>query len=243
MSSHPLILIPSRLAAVRFPNKPLALIHGKPMVLHVWERAVKAGVGPVVVACGDQEIKDVIENAGGRAVMTNPDLASGSDRIYEALCQVDPQGRIDTVINLQGDLPTIEPEDIRKVLLPLENAKFDIATLVTPVKDESEITNRNVVKAIVGNIQDTIGQAFYFSRTGVASGDNIYYHHMGIYAYRREALKEMVDLPRSPLEKQESLEQLRALEAGMLFGVCITDAISLGVDTPEDLEKAAGLFL
>ncbi len=242
MSSHPIILIPSRMAAVRFPNKPLALIHGKPMVLHVWERAMKAGIGPVIVACGDKEIKEVIEAAGGRAVMTDPTLVSGSDRIYEALCQVDPQGHMDTVINLQGDLPTIKPEDIRKVLLPLENAKFNIATLVTPVKDESEITNRNVVKAIVGDIQDTIGQAFYFSRTGVASGDNIYYHHMGIYAYRRQALKDMVHLPRSSLEKQESLEQLRALEAGMLFGVCVTDAISLGVDTPEDLEKAAGLL-
>lgn len=235
----PILLIPSRLAAIRLPNKPLALIRGKPLIQHVWERAIAADVARVVVSCCSEDIKKVIEDAGGEAVLTSPDLPSGTDRVAAALQHLDPTHQHDIVINLQGDLPTIEPDDIRRVLKPFEDTRnFDISTLATPTKTEDEKTNINVVKAVIGNIRDTVGQAFYFSRSPLPSGHNTYYHHMGIYAFRRSVLEDIVNRSPSPLEQQERLEQLRALEVGYTFGVAITDALPLGVDTPEDLKIA-----
>lgn len=241
---NPLILIPARLASVRLPNKPLADIHGAAMIVHVWRRAMEAALGPVVVAAGEQAIVDAVIGAGGRAVLTPPDLPSGSDRIYAALTQVDPEGRHDAIVNVQGDLPTVAPDTIRASLLPLEDGRVDIATLAVRIVREEEHTNPNVVKAVV-SLRDPargIGRALYFTRATAPTGDGPRYHHIGLYTYRRAALERFVKLPPSPLERQERLEQLRALEADMRIDVAIVDAVPLGVDTAEDLERARALL-
>jgi 3-deoxy-manno-octulosonate cytidylyltransferase (CMP-KDO synthetase) len=240
---NPLIVIPSRLAAQRFNRKPLASIQGKPMIVRVWEQAIKANVGPVIVACCSEEIKTLIETAGGIAVLTPPHLPSGTDRIYAGAEIYDPQKKHNVVINLQGDLPMIDPEDIKKTLRALSEQKsMDISTLAAPIHTDEERTNPNVVKAIISNLRDDMGQAFYFTRQSVASGGNKMYHHAGIYAYHRPVLEDFVNRPPSPLEKQESLEQLRALEAGYKFGIHLTDSTIFGVDHPTDVQKTEELL-
>jgi 3-deoxy-manno-octulosonate cytidylyltransferase (CMP-KDO synthetase) len=242
MPRSPIIVIPARLAATRLPDKPLADIHGEPMIVHVWRRAREATVGPVVVACGDQAIADAISAAGGTAIMTRSDHASVSDRVFEALERVDPQGSHDAVINLQGDLPTIEPRAVQAVLMPLADPAVDIATLAARITSAEERDNPSVVKAAVsfgdagGGLP--IARALYFSRIPVPSGDGPHYHHIGIYAYRRAALARFVALSPGGLEKRERLEQLRALEAGMRIDVALVDTVPLGVDTPAGLARA-----
>jgi len=213
------------------------------MIVHVWARAVEADVGPVVVACAEQEIFNAIGDVGGQAVLTDPDHPSGSDRAYEALCIVDPQGRFDAIVNIQGDLPTIEAQAVRAALRPLADERVDIATLVSEITDDTERDNPNVVKAALslGAGMD-IGRALYFSRQRVPSGDGPHYHHIGLYAFRRRALERFVGLPPAPLEKRERLEQLRALEDGMRIDAALVDTVPLGVDTPAELQRARGML-
>ena len=236
--SDPLILIPARMASTRLPGKPLADIHGQPMIVHVWRRAMEAKAGRVAVAAAEPAIVDAIARAGGEAVLTDPDHPSGSDRIFEAMRILDPGGRHDVIVNLQGDLPTLDPASIRAVLAPLDDAAVDIATLATEIREVRERTNPNVTKAVVAMASGGHGRALYFTRATAPWGEGPLYHHIGIYAYRRAALERFVALPPSPLEKREKLEQLRALEAGMTIGVRIVDAVPLGVDTQDDLERA-----
>jgi 3-deoxy-manno-octulosonate cytidylyltransferase (CMP-KDO synthetase) len=241
--SEPLILIPARMASTRLPGKPLADIHGQPMIVHVWRRAMEAKAGRVAVAAAEAEIADAVTRAGGEAVLTNPDHPSGSDRVFEAARKLDPSGRHSVVVNLQGDLPTLDPALIRAVLAPLSELKIDIATLATEIRDDAERTNPNVTKAVVALSADgRQGRALYFTRATAPWGEGPLYHHIGIYAYRRAALDRFVRLPPSPLEKREKLEQLRAIEAGMTIAVRIVDAVPLGVDTPADLEKARAML-
>ncbi len=236
--SDPLILIPARMASTRLPGKPLADIHGQPMIVHVWRRAMEAKVGRVAVAAAEPEIVEAIVRAGGEAVLTDPDHPSGSDRIFEAMCKLDSGGRHDVIVNLQGDLPTLDPALIGAALAPLGDTAVDIATLATEIREPSERTNPNVTKAVVALAGRSQGRALYFTRATAPWGEGPLYHHIGIYAYRRGALERFVAMPPSPLEKREKLEQLRALEAGMTIGVRIVDAVPLGVDTPADLECA-----
>lgn len=240
-SMTPIVLIPARLASTRLPQKPLALIGGLPMIVQVLNRAVQADIGPVWVACDDERIKAAVEKAGGRAVMTNPAHPSGSDRIFEALMKIDPEGKHDVVVNVQGDVPTIEPETIRAVLLPLANPKVDIATLACEIREAHEITDPAVVKPVFsasseGRIRGTL--SFTRNWAPLAPHNTVPHHHIGIYAYRRAALERFVKLPPSPLELRDKLEQMRALEAHMVIDVAIVDAVPLGVDTPEHLERA-----
>ncbi len=243
-----LILIPARMASTRLPGKPLADIAGLPMIVQVLRRAQEADIGPVAVATDSPEIVAAVEKAGGRAVMTRADHVSGSDRIFEALNAIDPQGRASIVVNVQGDLPTLAPKDLRAVLAPLSDPAVDIATLAAEIMLASEKTNPNVVK-VVGSPVSPIARedgrpalmrlrALYFTRATAPSGDGPLYHHIGLYAYRRAALKRFVGLPPSPLELREKLEQLRALEAGMRIDVAIVNSVPLGVDTPEELAQA-----
>ena len=239
------IVIPARLAATRFPDKPLADIDGAPMIVHVWRRAVQAGVGPVLVAAGDQTIADAVSAAGGDAVMTDPDLPSGSDRVHQALERFDPGCRYDTVINVQGDLPTIDPTVIAAVLDPFDTPEVDITTLAVQIVEERERTDPNVVKAVIALDGETasIGRALYFSRATVPhTPDGPHYHHIGLYGFRRAALDRFVKLPPGRLEILERLEQLRALEAGMRIDVALVDTVPLGVDTPADLDRARALL-
>jgi len=237
-----IIVIPARLASTRLPGKPLADIAGEAMIVRVWRQAVAADLGPVVVACAEDEIAAAVRAAGGQAVLTDPDHASGSDRIFEALQATDPHATFDAVINLQGDLPLIDPAAIKAVLAPLADEAVDIATLAAKISDEEEKTNPNVVKAVVSRQgDDETGRALYFTRATAPTGDGPLWHHIGIYAYRRAALQRFVELPPSPLEMQERLEQLRALEAGMRIDVAFVDSVPFGVDTPADLERARAL--
>ncbi len=236
--AHPLVVVPSRLASTRLPNKPLADIHGQPMIVQVWRRAMEADIGPVVVACGDPETADAVTAAGGRAVLTDPDLPSGSDRVWAAVQACDPDGRHDAIVNLQGDLPAIAPADVRRSLAPLDVAGTDIGTLAAVITDERERTADSVTKAIVAMGPDgRNGRALYFTRATAPTGDGPLWHHIGIYAYTRAALQRFVSLPPSALEIRERLEQLRALEAGMTIGVALVDRVPLGVDTPADLDR------
>ncbi|MHA1107690.1 MAG: 3-deoxy-manno-octulosonate cytidylyltransferase [Alphaproteobacteria bacterium] len=236
---NPVIVIPARLASTRLPGKPLADICGEAMIVHVWRRAVAAGIGPVVVACAEREIADAVEAVGGRAVMTRPDHPSGSDRVFEAVQAIDPGGAYDSVINLQGDLPSIDPMVIAAVLEPLADGAVDIATLAAPITDDDEAGDPNVVKAVVSLADGARqGPALYFSRNPAPSGDGPLLHHIGIYAFRRAALARFVALPEGVLERRERLEQLRALEAGMRIAVALVDTVPDGVDTPADLERA-----
>ena len=235
----PIVLIPARMASTRLPGKPLADIAGLPMIVQVLKRAEKAAIGPVVVACAEREIKDAVEAAGGRAVLTDPDHPSGSDRIFEALQACDPDAQYDAIVNLQGDLPVLDPAVVRAAMKPLDNAQVDIATLVAEITLEEEKTNPNVVKAAVGFEEGAdIGRALYFSRATVPHGDGPLYHHIGIYAYRRNALERFVRLSPGVLEQREKLEQLRALENGMRIDAARVDTVPFGVDTPADLERA-----
>ncbi|MGX5718842.1 3-deoxy-manno-octulosonate cytidylyltransferase [Shinella zoogloeoides] len=237
-----LVLIPARMASTRLPGKPLADIAGLPMIVQVARRAAAADVGRVVVAVDHQDIFDAVVAAGFAAVMTRVDHQSGSDRIHEALTKSDPEGRAEFVINVQGDLPTIDPETIRAALRPLENAATDIATLTTEIRDEHEKTNPNVVKIVGSPVGERRLRALYFTRATAPYGNGPLYHHIGLYAYRRKALETFVTLPPSTLERRESLEQLRALEAGMRIDAEIVDTVPLGVDTPADLEKARAML-
>jgi len=247
LPKHPIVMIPARMASTRLPDKPLADIHGDPMIVHCWRRAVEADLGPVVVACAEREIQEAVEMAGGQAVLTRPDHPSGSDRIFEALESLDPEGRHDAVINLQGDLPTIEPQAIRTVFTPLSESEVDIATLAVEISEARERNDPNVVKAVVAFPPGhSVARALYFSRSPVPwpghEDSEPLYHHIGLYAYRRPALERFVKLPASPLEKRERLEQLRALEAGMRIDVARVDTLPLGVDTPGDLARARDLL-
>jgi 3-deoxy-manno-octulosonate cytidylyltransferase (CMP-KDO synthetase) len=239
----PVLLIPARMASTRLPNKPLAEIAGVPMIVRVWARAVAAGLGPVVVAAGEPEIVAAVQKAGGQAVLTDPDLPSGSDRIWAALRAADPKSEHDVVINLQGDLPALDPEQIRTVAEALRKSGADIATLAAPIDNEADEINPAVVKAVVAwDADERLGRALYFTRAPAPAGEGVLYHHVGIYAYAREALESFVALPPSPLEEREKLEQLRALEAGMSIAVARVDEAPLSVDTPADLERARKLL-
>jgi len=238
--SHPttLVLIPARMAATRLPGKPLLDIAGLPMVVHVLRRAEAANIGPVAVATDTAEIAAAVEAHGGRVVMTRADHPSGSDRIAEALGLLDPGGQVEIVINLQGDFPTIRPDNIGAVLGPLADPTVDIATLAAQIHTEEEATNPNVVKVVGSQLTPTHLRALYFTRATAPWGEGPRYHHIGLYAYRRAALQRFIALPPSPLELREKLEQLRALEAGMRIDVGIVNTVPRGVDTPADLETA-----
>ena len=231
-----LVLIPARMASTRLPGKPLLDIAGLPMIVHVLRRAEAAGIGRVAVATDAAEIASVVTAHGGEAVMTRPDHPSGSDRIYEALCKLDPGGEAEIVVNLQGDFPTIRPDNISDVLGPLSDPAVDIATLAAEIHTEEESLNPNVVKAVGSPLGPRRLRALYFTRATAPWGDGPRYHHIGLYAYRRAALERFVALPPSTLERQEKLEQLRALEAGMRIDITIVDIVPRGVDTPADLE-------
>jgi 3-deoxy-manno-octulosonate cytidylyltransferase (CMP-KDO synthetase) len=239
-----IVLIPARMRSQRLPNKPLATIGGVPMIVQVWRRACEAEVGPVVVACAEPEIAAAVEAHGGQAALTDPDLPSGTDRIFQALKRMDPAGRFERVINLQGDLPTLDPAAIRAVLAPIEQLGTDLGTLATAIEDPQERNDPNVVKPVIASDprHPGLGRALYFSRATVPSGEGPVYHHIGIYAYRRAALDQLAMLPPSPLEQRERLEQLRALEHGLSIGVALVDTIPLGVDTARDLERARAIF-
>jgi 3-deoxy-manno-octulosonate cytidylyltransferase (CMP-KDO synthetase) len=231
-----LVLIPARMASTRLPGKMLLDIAGLPMIVHVLRRAEAANIGRVAVATDTPDIAAVVKSHGGEAVMTSADHPSGSDRIFEALGKLDPSGQIDIVINLQGDFPTIRPDNIRDVLGPLRDPAVDIATLAAEIHTDEEGSNPNVVKMIGSRLSERRLRALYFTRAVAPWGDGPRYHHVGLYAYRREALQRFVRLPPSALEQQEKLEQLRAIEAGMRIDVTIVDTVPRGVDTPEDLE-------
>lgn len=240
---NPIVVIPARLKATRLPDKPLADIHGEAMIVHVWRRAVSAGIGPVVVACAEDAVADAIRQAGGTAIMTDPDHPSGSDRVFEAVQICDPKGHFNAVVNVQGDLPTLDPEIVRAVFAPLLTPGVDVATLVAEIHDPAERTNPNVVKAVIGlQPGQTIGRALYFTRATAPTGEGPLYHHIGLYAFRREALKRFVVLPQGVLEARERLEQLRALENGMRIDAALVDTIPLGVDTLADLDRARAIL-
>ncbi|CAI2936403.1 3-deoxy-manno-octulosonate cytidylyltransferase [Aminobacter niigataensis] len=233
-----LVLIPARMASTRLPGKPLADIAGRPMIVHVAARASESGLGRVVVATDTDIVAETVRAHGFEAVMTRADHESGSDRIFEALTRLDPKGEVDTVVNVQGDLPTIDPELIRAAFRPLAEAAVDIATLGVEIVREEEKTNPNVVKIVGSALSVRRLKALYFTRATAPWGEGPLYHHIGLYAYRRAALERFVRLGPSPLEKRERLEQLRALEAGMRIDAEIVSSVPLGVDTPEDLERA-----
>ncbi|MCC2613206.1 3-deoxy-manno-octulosonate cytidylyltransferase [Neorhizobium petrolearium] len=237
-----LVLIPARMASTRLPGKPLADIAGLPMIVQVAKRAQEAEAGRIIVAVDHQDVYDAVAAAGFDVVMTRQDHQSGSDRIFEAVQKADPDAKMDFVINVQGDLPTIEPEAVRASLRPLENPSTDIATLTVEITDEHEKTNPNVVKIVGSPLSATRLRALYFTRATAPYGNGPLYHHIGLYAYRRAALEKFVSLGPSVLEKRESLEQLRALEAGMRIDAEIVDSVPLGVDTPADLEKARAIL-
>ncbi len=239
MSAEPIIVIPARMASTRLPGKPLADIAGEPMIVQVWRRACEACLGRVVVAAAEREIAEAVVAAGGEAVLTDPDLPSGSDRIWQALKGVDPEGRHEVILNVQGDLPTLDPHLVRRAAEALVKTGADISTLACEIKVEEERTNPNVVKAVIALPDgERSGRALYFTRATAPYGDGPHYHHIGLYGYSRAALARFVSLAPSPLERREKLEQLRALEAGMSIEVALVDTVPLGVDTPADLEKA-----
>lgn len=240
--TNTLILIPARMASTRLPNKPMAEINGLPMICHVINRAREADIGEPIVATDSSIIKEVVSAHGAKAVMTSETHESGSDRIWEAVQAIDPEGKAETIINVQGDLPLIDPKLIRQSVLPLKDEAVDIATLAAEIVDKDEIENPNVVKAIGTPISETILRALYFTRATAPHGDGPLYHHIGLYAYRRSALKKFVSLPPSTLEMREKLEQLRALENGMRIDIELVNTIPHGVDTIEDLEKARQLL-
>jgi len=237
-----LILIPARMASTRLPGKPLADIGGEPMIVHVWRRAMEAGVGRVVVATDAREIAIAVEKSGGKAVLTRPDHASGTDRIHEALAAVDPAAAADIIVNLQGDLPTLAPGHLAAAVDLLADRLADIGTLAAVITDPHDRDNPNIVKVVGTPVGPSRLRALYFTRATAPSGEGPLYHHIGLYAFRRAALDRFVALPPSPLERRERLEQLRALEAGMRIDVAIVEGVPLGVDTPADLETARAML-
>ena len=239
---HPIILIPSRLGATRLPNKPLAPLAGEPMIVHVWRRACEARIGPVKVATDSREIAEAVRRAGGDAVMTRADHLNGSSRIFEAVESLDPKGHHDVIVNVQGDLPTIDPRAIAASIEPLAEPQVDIATLACVIRREEERLDPSVVKAIGSEVAPGRLRALYFTRATAPAGPGPLLHHIGLYAYRRAALARYVSLPPSPLEVRERLEQLRALEAGMRIDILLVDDVPLGVDTPHDLERARAIL-
>jgi 3-deoxy-manno-octulosonate cytidylyltransferase (CMP-KDO synthetase) len=243
--TNPIVLIPTRLAASRLPNKPLAEIAGTPMIVHVWRRALADEIGPVVVACGDAVLVELIERAGGRAVLTDPALPTGSDRIHAALSTLDPGRGHDAVINVQGDMPMLDPAAIRLAAAALADPETDIATLAAEITDPAALDATSVNKVAAGFADPgKPTRALYFSKAPVPWGDGPHYEHIGLYAYRRAALDRFVALPQGVLERRERLEQLRALEAGMRISVSLIDPARLGVqvDTPDDLARARRLM-
>jgi 3-deoxy-manno-octulosonate cytidylyltransferase (CMP-KDO synthetase) len=237
-----LILIPARMASTRLPGKPLLDIAGEPMIVHVMRRAQAARLGEVVVATDSEVVAACVEKAGGRAVMTRADHASGSDRIFEALAVADAQRKSAIIVNVQADLPTIAPSDIAAAIAPLADPAVDIATLAAEITRAQERTDPNVVKLVGSEVAPGRLRALYFTRATAPSGDGPLYHHIGLYAYRRRALARFVALPPSPLERRERLEQLRALEAGMRIDAVVVDDVPLGVDAPHDLERARAIL-
>jgi len=229
--------------ASRLPGKPLVDIAGEPMIVHVWRRAVAANAGDVFVATDAQTIADAARAAGAEVIMTRADHQSGSDRVHEAACNIADDVAADVIVNIQGDLPTLDPALVRACVAPLQNPDIDIATLAAEIDDAGEVIDPHVVK-VVGTPSGDGGtlRALYFTRAAAPAGYGPFLHHIGMYAYRREALARFVSLPPSTLEKRERLEQLRALEAGMRIGVRIVDSVPLGVDTPDDLERARAVF-
>jgi 3-deoxy-manno-octulosonate cytidylyltransferase (CMP-KDO synthetase) len=241
-SNRILVLIPARMASTRLPNKPLLDIAGLPMIVHVLRRAEEAAIGRVAVATDSPEIAEMVKAHGGEAVMTRPDHPSGSDRVFEAAEALDPRRETEIVVNLQGDFPTISPQNIRDVLPPLADSAVDITTLAAEIHTEEESLNPNVVKAVGSSLGGRRMRALYFTRATAPHGDGPRYHHIGLYAYRYAALERFVKLPPSPLERQERLEQLRALEAGMRIDITVVDTVPRGVDTPTDLETTRRLL-
>ncbi len=240
---NPVTIIPARMASQRLPNKPLADIHGAPMIEHVWRRAMEAEVGRVVVAAGETEIVDAIHAAGGEAVLTRADHPSGSDRIFEALQQIDPSEKHDAVINVQGDLPVLEAKVIHAALALLHDPAVDIGTVAAEITEAAELESSSVNKPVVAwNSDGQTGRALYFTKFPAPWGDAPVFHHIGLYVFRRAALTRFVSLPPSPLEQSERLEQLRALEAGMRIDVARVDTVPLGVDTAADLNRARDLL-
>lgn len=240
---RPIVVIPARMAATRLPGKPLAAIAGRPMLAHVLDRAREAGIGPLAVAAGEPEIVTAARAAGAEAVLVADDVPSGTDRVQRAMAALDPEGRHDVVVNLQGDFPTIAPETLRAVLEPLADPGVDIGTLVCPIADETEAETPSFVKAACAfEGPARVAPALYFSRLPIPWGDGPRWHHIGVYAFRRAALDRFVALPPSPLERREKLEQLRALEAGMRIAAARVDHGPFGVDTPHDLERARRLL-
>lgn len=235
---NPLIIIPARMASTRLPDKPMALIGGLPMIVQVAKRALDSGIGKVIVACDGEAIASAAQKYGFEAVITDSDLPSGSDRIYQALTKMGDNKKYDIIVNVQGDMPCLDPQIVRQVFEVLKNPEVDIATLAAVIKDEKEKTDPAVVKIAM----NAKGRALYFSRATIPYGEGKLYHHIGIYAYRRKALEKFVLLPPSPLEIREKLEQLRALEAEMKIGVAVVDTVPLGVDTAEGLEKARKFY-
>lgn len=248
-SIHPLkvlIVIPARLAATRLPNKMLADINGIPMIVRVWQQAIKADIGPVIVACCGPEIKKAIDAVGGIAIETDPNLSNGTDRVMEAVRKFDPNGIYQIVVNVQGDLPTIDPDIIRAAILPLETPGADMASLCAVIRNPEELNNPNVPKVATGawekRGEGLISRAIYFSRQSIPANAKDHYHHIGIYAFRRSTLEAYTALAPSYLEQTEKLEQLRALEAGMRIDMTLVDNIPQSVDTPEDLVKVRELI-
>lgn len=243
MQNKVLTIIPVRLASTRLPNKPLADIWGKTMIQRVYERAIAADLGDVLIACDGDEIANEVQKFGAKFVITDPHLASGTDRIYAAYQQY--QGQADIIVNLQGDLPNIDPNVIKDAALAANHDDCDIATVASKISDKSEINNPNVVKIALAKIEQNLGKALYFSRAPIPYSQDLndnFYHHIGIYAYKKEALKKFVNLEPSNLEKRESLEQLRALENNLNILVKIVEAHPLSVDTKDDLEKIKNIL-
>jgi 3-deoxy-manno-octulosonate cytidylyltransferase (CMP-KDO synthetase) len=239
MQPRTLIVIPARMHATRLPGKPLIDIGGEPLIVHVWRRAMAAETGRVVVATDTEEIVAAVRGAGGEAVMTRPDHASGSDRVFEAANRIDPDCDFEIILNVQGDLPAMEPGIVRDCLRPMEEKGADIATIAALIGDPASRTDPNVVK-VVGTPTQVPGRlrALYFTRATAPWGEGPLYHHFGMYAYRRSALERFVSLRPSTLEKREQLEQLRALEDGMRIDVTVVDTVPVEVNTPQDLERA-----
>jgi 3-deoxy-manno-octulosonate cytidylyltransferase (CMP-KDO synthetase) len=237
----PILIIPARLNAARLPNKPLADIHGEPMIVHVWRRAIESDVGPVIIATDHSTIADVVRSVGGQAIMTQSDHPSGTDRIAEALASLDPDRYYDSVINFQGDLPTLARHVARQVAALLDDPQVHIGTPVAPILLPEEESASSVVKMVGSPLGDGRFRALYFTRVRAPWGRGPIYHHIGLYAWRRSALERFVALPPSALELREKLEQLRALEAGMRIDATVVEDVPLGVDTPEDLERARAL--
>ena len=236
--ADPIIVIPARMAAERLPGKPLLEIGGVPLIVHVWCRAGEAALGPVLVATDAPEVAHVIEAHGGTAILTGTQHQTGSDRAFEAVSRVDAGGRHDVVINLQGDMPDIDPQAIRDAANLLEDAAVDIATLAAPIAAAEACANPNVVKVIGTPAAENRLRALYFTRAAAPWGDGDLLQHVGLYAFRRPALARFAGLPRSPLERRERLEQLRALEAGMRIDLALLDKAPLSIDTPADLAHA-----